>query len=739
MKQYSHKKVLLLMLAMCGMLCTSGLLLAQGKDGDVVTKERLAEYDFWETLWGEEIANSPTGGKGKPWYKEDGLPIQREGQKTFAAVKSDDGAYTIVNDEDFLDMIGADADEGFSVGDGGAPDSFSMELSQDIDLDGATIDPIKTFKGVLEGNGYAIKNFTVDGRAFIENLTGTVQNLVLENVTVTYDGDSAAILASTMDDGTITNCLIKDCHLTGKRYLGMFAGNMVANSNASIQKCLVVNGSITSLANDDGDTSAVYVGGIVGNIGFGNTCENCVSMLDMFNVHYKPAKAGSFGRVYGALVISSDVANNYGWVETGFALWDDDKESYYRKYFPYWGTSAYYQTGEVSTTDKHGQNLFVGDTYTSSTYYSTDESFWSSTVGFTSANDWEFNSGDEYPKPSGNNNLSTTALKPRRGYEMDMSAFSASGVNNVHTSQMFYKMSGTSTVTGTVNMYTDIEFATRNEISSETAPLWGFCTSNSASNSINNPYYIKTMSGELYGNGHEITGISYTRTSTSYLGTPYYGFIGRIDGTVNRLALTDIYFYVNQSSSASLFLGGVAGISSSSEITNCYVDINTLYLQNNEENIMVGGITGNANSMATLGISQNIVKFSAITAYLSGSEKKAIVAGLVGYNSNSILEKNTIMGYNTGTGASSITGNVIYGTSYGGDIHAYVGTVGSNYRISTPYRIHVSANNTKNLAEIATLDSDLWGSTKMDLDTTIWVIPADGEIAYLIKEWYDWE
>ncbi len=122
MKKYFSKKILTL--ALCGVLFTSGLLMAQDKNGDPVTSEQLNSYEFWENLWGEEIVKEgeATDGKGKPWYKGSGLPIQRAGQKTFAAIKGENKDYTIENPDEFLEMLGEGEEANdLSIGEGGAP------------------------------------------------------------------------------------------------------------------------------------------------------------------------------------------------------------------------------------------------------------------------------------------------------------------------------------------------------------------------------------------------------------------------------------------------------------------------------------------------------------------------------------------------------------------------------------------------------------------------------------------
>lgn len=70
--------------------------------------------------------------------------------------------------------------------------SLEYKLSGDIDLSGVEWTPIGDFTGVLDGNGYAIKNLTINASesnvGLFSTLSGTVKNLKLENVSVTASG-----------------------------------------------------------------------------------------------------------------------------------------------------------------------------------------------------------------------------------------------------------------------------------------------------------------------------------------------------------------------------------------------------------------------------------------------------------------------------------------------------------------------------------------------------------------------
>ena len=415
------------------------------KSGEEVTDPSLLQTkDFWQNTmqWGDAVGDNEGDAI---WYMKEGtgFPVQREDQKNFASSGDDfiiGEDKTFSNETQFLDIFEADQP---LIGEEGKIDfgSYDMTLDGDIDLDGATIKSISEFDGILEGNGYKICNFTIEGKGFIEELAGTVQNLVIENAEVIYGGDTAAILAADVEtSANIQNCLIKDCHLSGGRYLGMFAGDM---GTAVIEKCLVVNGTITSNIGSDPDAliSDAYVGGIVGKIGNGCICKYCVSMLDMFRVNYKPTKEGKLGRIFGYKTGSTSY--NYGWLETGFEHWDAERQTYWRKFYPSWSTTNNSTgTGEYYNSQKNGESIFVGDvTSQSGTTYNkkADETFWDANAKFIPndgvGDNWVYNSAeDQYPVPicSGSSSVDAAGLISRRGGEVDMTYDIDAPTRNIH-------------------------------------------------------------------------------------------------------------------------------------------------------------------------------------------------------------------------------------------------------------------------------------------------------------------
>lgn len=133
----------------------------------------------------------------------------------------------------------------------GMTDSGSYVLTQDITLNEWTaID----FSGTLDGNGHTI---TLAGQSLFNELTGSVQNLLLDGV-VDYSDSAVGALAVTINNGTVDNCW------SGTGYDGWetFAGFVGTMSGGTIKNCLFAT-----------DGYADY--GIAAEADSGSVIENC--------------------------------------------------------------------------------------------------------------------------------------------------------------------------------------------------------------------------------------------------------------------------------------------------------------------------------------------------------------------------------------------------------------------------------------------------------------------------------
>lgn len=142
-----------------------------------------------------------------------------------------------------------------------------VELTNDIDMSsiknfkpiGFEVNPFQ-FKGIFNGNGYAIKNLEIrrnDYSLFDENylkydialfgkLGGKVENLIVEDSV--FDGYSTAVFArsSVNDKQLIINCLSRNNKITGYR-----CGELIDDFAGRIESCLALNNNTKGKENSD--------------------------------------------------------------------------------------------------------------------------------------------------------------------------------------------------------------------------------------------------------------------------------------------------------------------------------------------------------------------------------------------------------------------------------------------------------------------------------------------------------
>ncbi len=130
------------------------------------------------------------------------------------------------------------------------------------------------FAGVLDGNGFTIKNLNVSATGVYNGLfgycKGTIRNLGLETCSLTitnsenvdvYGGGLVGYLT-----GTVENCYINAFSSTNTLYKG-YVGGLVGYNAGSIKNCYV-NGTLT--------TNYSYTGYLGGFVGYnGSSIENC--------------------------------------------------------------------------------------------------------------------------------------------------------------------------------------------------------------------------------------------------------------------------------------------------------------------------------------------------------------------------------------------------------------------------------------------------------------------------------
>ena len=133
-------------------------------------------------------------------------------------------------------------------------------LKNDIDLSGVKWTPIEGFCGTLIGNGYSIKNLTIESSSsnvgFFSTLNGAVTNLIFENASVTVSGsnENIGILCGSMQ-GTASNITVS----------GTVNASNSKNVGGVVGYCgRVGNTAMTNITNVANVSASTNVGGVFG-------------------------------------------------------------------------------------------------------------------------------------------------------------------------------------------------------------------------------------------------------------------------------------------------------------------------------------------------------------------------------------------------------------------------------------------------------------------------------------------
>ena len=218
----------------------------------------------------------------------------------------------------------------------------SIKLSSDIDMSGIQMQPIASFDGEFNGDGYKISNLTISaetsegymssGAGLFAQFSGTASNVVFENPAVTLEKGNqtgVAVLAGLIPSGKSIE--IKNCGVVGgyvnvesqkTTYEGAFIGNII-NADAKIKNSFstaeikfgasktnynYAGGFIGYMMNADLDisdsacvsnvsaaSSSGYTGGFIGIINGSNAGKS----IKFTNCYYSGVLSGSFANVFG--------------------------------------------------------------------------------------------------------------------------------------------------------------------------------------------------------------------------------------------------------------------------------------------------------------------------------------------------------------------------------------------------------------------------------------------------------
>ena len=188
------------------------------------------------------------------------------------------------------------------------------KLMKNIDLQGKEMTSFSSLHGVLDGNGFTIKNAKIKGAGFINKIEygAELKNLTLSNLQITYDGSGYVGGVTGENHGKINNV-----HVNGGKVIGSNARNSggVAGTLGSAAYILDSSSSISVASTSGGNGGLVGLyqgkdfynsGGVIkdcfvnGNVIQGTSTSgavigstfNTVSTGSIQNVYYDKSKTG---------------------------------------------------------------------------------------------------------------------------------------------------------------------------------------------------------------------------------------------------------------------------------------------------------------------------------------------------------------------------------------------------------------------------------------------------------------
>lgn len=146
--------------------------------------------------------------------------------------------------------------------------NIRVELMNDITLEGSGFEPISSFSGVFEGNGYTISSFDYEGTGYSDGLfryndkSGVIRNLNVEGNLTSQAEEKLLGGICGENAGTIQNC----------HFVGKISGKMMVGG---ITGCNKATGTITKCVNEGEIVGNYSIGGIAGeNEGVITDCTN---------------------------------------------------------------------------------------------------------------------------------------------------------------------------------------------------------------------------------------------------------------------------------------------------------------------------------------------------------------------------------------------------------------------------------------------------------------------------------
>lgn len=215
--------------------------------------------------------------------------------------------------------------------------SAKYKLIRDIDMSGFNFDTIQEkFTGILDGQGYSIKNLKVlnniqsgtnnTGGMFLQ-VSGTIKKIHFQNPEITGEHCVSVICGNLIENGIIENVTVDELNINAGSAFGGIAG--VIRDDSIIKECNINGGDLQGYGYSCGGIAAAMEGDsriidcsfsgtinpggstglIVGKISSRNSIERCLGILHSGSVSglwNSSTSSGSTDSFYDSILLPGD-------------------------------------------------------------------------------------------------------------------------------------------------------------------------------------------------------------------------------------------------------------------------------------------------------------------------------------------------------------------------------------------------------------------------------------------------
>ena len=177
------------------------------------------------------------------------------------------GSPYVIDNIDKFNKIADDADAYYSI-------------TQDMNFSGATITPIETFAGTLDGGNKTLSNITLSNNAsIIKNNNGTISNIIFETINISDSNNDYVGIIGT-NNNELNNITINNMTLTSN---GIYTGGLTALNLSKVIGCSINSGSINATISKQ-NADGLAVGGLIGCVQGNGYVENSIAGRETLDI-----------------------------------------------------------------------------------------------------------------------------------------------------------------------------------------------------------------------------------------------------------------------------------------------------------------------------------------------------------------------------------------------------------------------------------------------------------------------